>query len=62
MPECRFYATFDFCNMGDECLYLHVEKKAKRRECEDFRRGFCRNGEYTRKLEGRLRKGDREIG
>ncbi|UZJ51843.1 hypothetical protein CBS101457_001163 [Exobasidium rhododendri] len=44
MPECRFFATFGYCNSGDECLYLHVDTKAKIRECEDYKRGFCRDG------------------
>ncbi|PWN50828.1 hypothetical protein IE53DRAFT_329561 [Violaceomyces palustris] len=44
MPECRFFATFGFCNNGDECLYLHVEPYIKRRECENYNRGFCPKG------------------
>lgn len=44
IPECRFYATFGFCNSGDDCLYLHVDPAIKRRECEKYNRGFCPKG------------------
>lgn len=47
IPECRFYATFGFCNSGDDCLYLHVDKAVKRRECENYRRGFCPKGKSS---------------
>jgi cleavage and polyadenylation specificity factor subunit 4 len=50
MPECRFFATFGFCDQAGggtdrECLYLHRDPKTKRRECEEYRRGFCPKGE-----------------
>ncbi|CAO1636252.1 unnamed protein product [Sympodiomycopsis kandeliae] len=41
MPECRMFATFGFCNNGEECLYRHKAPKEKRRECEEYKRGFC---------------------
>ncbi|PKI85844.1 Yth1p [Malassezia vespertilionis] len=44
MPECRFYATFGFCNSADECLYVHIDPGVKRRECERYERGFCELG------------------
>ncbi len=48
MPECRFYATFGYCDAAAggerECLYLHRDAKTKRRECELYRRGFCPKG------------------
>jgi cleavage and polyadenylation specificity factor subunit 4 len=47
MPECRFFATFGFCNQAEECLYLHVEPASKRRKCERYERGFCPKGELA---------------
>ena len=44
MPECRFYATFGFCNSSDECLYIHIDPSVKRRRCERYERGFCELG------------------
>ncbi|CAO1627862.1 unnamed protein product [Parajaminaea phylloscopi] len=44
MPECRMFATFGFCNAGDDCLYRHKLPREKRRECEDYARGFCPRG------------------
>lgn len=44
MPECRFYATYGFCNATEECLYIHIAPEIKRRECELYRRGFCPKG------------------
>lgn len=51
MPECRMFATFGFCNSGEDCLYRHKLPREKRRECEEYRRGFCPRGE---RREGRL--------
>jgi cleavage and polyadenylation specificity factor subunit 4 len=43
-PECWWWSTYGFCTAGDECLYYHP--KVRRRECEDFNRGFCKLGTY----------------
>lgn len=48
MPECRMFATFGFCNSGEDCLYRHKLPAEKRRECEEYRRGFCPKGESPR--------------
>ena len=44
MPECRFFATFGFCNSTEDCLYVHIEPSVKRRRCERYERGFCELG------------------
>jgi len=44
MPECRYYATYGFCNSVDECLYVHIDPAVKRRVCENYDRGFCPAG------------------
>ncbi|KAG7528419.1 hypothetical protein FFLO_06165 [Filobasidium floriforme] len=41
-PECWWWGTYGFCSAGDECLYYHP--KVRKRECEDYNRGFCRLG------------------
>lgn len=43
-PECWWWGTYGFCSAGDECLYYHP--KVRKRQCEDYDRGFCRLGEY----------------
>lgn len=45
-PECWWFGTYGFCAVGDECLYYHPKERKK--ECEDFNRGFCRLGELIR--------------
>ena len=49
-PECWWWGTYGFCSAGDECLYYHP--KVRKRECEDYNRGFCRLGECLQ-TEGR---------
>ena len=44
MPECWWYAKFGYCQAGDECLYAHP--KERKIECPDYKRGFCKLGEY----------------
>lgn len=44
MPECWWYAKYGYCSAGDECLYAHP--KERRVECPDYKRGFCKLGEY----------------
>lgn len=51
MPECRMFATFGFCNAGEECLYRHKNPREKRRECEEYNRGFCPRGELLTELQ-----------
>lgn len=38
-PECWWWGSYGFCTSGEECLYEHP--KVRKRECEDFNRGFC---------------------
>lgn len=45
-PECWWWGSYGFCSAGDECLYYHP--KVRKRECEDYRRGFCVLGQWTR--------------
>ena len=42
-PECWWWGTYGFCSAGDECLYWHPRER--KRDCEDYERGFCRLGE-----------------
>ena len=42
MPECWWYAKYNYCSAGDECLYAHP--KERRVECPDYNRGFCKLG------------------
>lgn len=44
MPECWWYAKYGYCSAGDECLYAHP--KERRAECPDYKRGFCKLGEF----------------
>lgn len=46
MPECWFFAKYGFCSNGDECMYLHVTQDMRIRECPQYRKGFCRLGEF----------------
>ncbi|KAG9045359.1 RNA-binding component of cleavage and polyadenylation factor [Tulasnella sp. UAMH 9824] len=42
MPECWWFARYGYCTSGDECLYAHPKERKK--ECPDYKRGFCRLG------------------
>ncbi|KAG8979321.1 RNA-binding component of cleavage and polyadenylation factor [Tulasnella sp. JGI-2019a] len=42
MPECWWFARYGYCASGDECLYAHPRERKK--ECPDYRRGFCKLG------------------
>ena len=42
MPECWWYAKYNYCSAGDECLYAHP--KERKVECPDYKRGFCKLG------------------
>ncbi|KAG8925134.1 RNA-binding component of cleavage and polyadenylation factor [Tulasnella sp. 418] len=42
MPECWWFARYGYCSSGDECLYAHPKERKK--ECPDYKRGFCRLG------------------
>ena len=43
MPECYWLSKYGYCPGGDECLYYHPREK--KRNCEDYKRGFCWLGE-----------------
>lgn len=42
MPDCHWLLKYGYCSGGDECLYYHPH--AKKRICEDYKRGFCYYG------------------
>lgn len=44
MPECWWFAKYNYCSAGDECLYAHP--KERKVECPDYKRGFCKLGMF----------------
>lgn len=53
MPECYFWSQYGECS-NPECLYLHIDPKARVRECLNYSRGFCRVGPLCRYRHVRL--------
>jgi cleavage and polyadenylation specificity factor subunit 4 len=41
MPECNFYARNQWCQNGEECLYLHVDDDTRLGPCPHYDKGFC---------------------
>jgi cleavage and polyadenylation specificity factor subunit 4 len=41
MPECNNYARHGTCPNGDDCVYPHFPRAAKRAACPHYDRGFC---------------------
>ncbi len=41
MPECNNYARHGTCPNGDDCVYPHFPRAAKRAACPHYERGFC---------------------
>merc|ERR1712080_575167 len=43
MPECWFFSKYGECS-NTECLYLHIDPTSTSKECQWYKRGFCRHG------------------
>jgi cleavage and polyadenylation specificity factor subunit 4 len=41
MPECTTFARHGTCPNGDDCVYPHLGRAAKRPSCPHYDRGFC---------------------